>query len=308
METEVLKRQVRRYVPAAVLQSAKRAITEVASRRVRRAFERAGPEPNWLEPSLLSELESRYPRVPPYRYDPDSYRLRGQERARKLARYLPAAGARTVEVGAADGMVSYHLKRAGARATAVDLTPRVFDHDGRARDAGVEFVQADASEIPLPTAEVDLVCSYNAFEHFADPQTVLREMLRVTRPGGVVYLWFGPLYPSAYGQHQMQALTLPFCHYLFERPVIDAYIAQRDGRPIPYESLNEWSVRDFRALWTAHEAYMTPRDYREMPEYRGTRLIGEFPSCFRSKTESFEDLVLATIEGAFTRTDAPLGA
>jgi demethylmenaquinone methyltransferase / 2-methoxy-6-polyprenyl-1,4-benzoquinol methylase len=89
-------------------------------------------------------------------------------------------------------MVSSHLAKAGAQATALDLSDALFDDS--VRDAGVRLVQADASDMPFADAEFDLVCSFNAFEHVTDPEAVLREAIRVTKPGGAIYLLFGPLY------------------------------------------------------------------------------------------------------------------
>jgi ubiquinone/menaquinone biosynthesis C-methylase UbiE len=298
---QAIKRQVRRRVPAPLLFAARGAVTATTSRRARAAFERAGETPRWLDPSRLPELERRYPRVPAYDYDPDAYWRRGEERARTLGKYLSDTSPRTLEIGAGDGMVGFHLSRAGARATAVDISSGVFDFDGRARQAGVEFILADASELPLEDGTFDLVCSYNGFEHFADPQKVLREMIRVTRPGGCVYVWFGPLYFSAYGQHATAGFSLPFCHHLFERSVLDACVSERGAKHIPHDTLNRWAVQDFRDLWASHREYMEPDTYREYPEHRGTGLISEFPSCFRSKTNRFDDLIIASIEGAFTR-------
>ena len=60
-------------------------------------------------------------------------------------------------------MVSCHLARAGARATALDLSDALFDD--RARRAGVRLVQADAAAMPFGEASSTSVCSFNAFEH-----------------------------------------------------------------------------------------------------------------------------------------------
>jgi SAM-dependent methyltransferase len=62
--------------------------------------------------------------------------------------------------------------------------------------------------LPFRTGSVDLCYSSNVLEHVADPWLMAREMLRVTRPGGVVFcsytVWWGP-----WGGHE----TSPW-HYL----------------------------------------------------------------------------------------------
>lgn len=160
--------------------------------------------------------------------------------------------------------------------------------------------------MPFDDASVDLVFSYNAFERFAEPDAVLREMLRVVRPGGIAYFNFGPLYRSAYGPHSMMSVTVPFCHHLFEREVLDDYVSREGLRPIPWATLNEWRLQSFRDLWTSVRAAAPPQLYREVPESRGLRLIEHYPSCFQSRTNDFDDLMIGMVEVALRRTEEPL--
>lgn len=166
-------------------------------------------------------------------------------------------------------MVRCHLARAGARATALDLSDALFDT--RARRAGVRLVQADAAEMPFGEAEFDVVCSFSAFEDVTDPEAVLREAIRVTKPGGAVYLLFGPLYWSSYGLHAMRSITVPFCHLLFERPALESYVDAHDLEPIPFETLNGWTLGQFRDLWRRHAASLEPEMYRETPSLQRDR-------------------------------------
>src|SRR4029078_6337893 len=57
-------------------------------------------------------------------------------------------------------------------------------------------VVADEYLLPLADAVADVTFSSNVLEHVADPQTFLSEMVRVTRPGGLIYVsvtnWFSP--------------------------------------------------------------------------------------------------------------------
>jgi SAM-dependent methyltransferase len=299
-----LKEAIRRRIPVSlvpVLLEGKRRYAGARTRGARRAFATAQRAPEWLDAGLLPELQQRYRGAVStcYGYDPDSLERRGAERFRVLSRLLSGRGTRTLEIACADGMVSYHLAGAGARATALDLTDALFDD--RARKAGVRLVQADAVEMPFPAGQFDLVCSFNAFEHVADPEAVLAEAARVTQPGGAVYLLFGPLYWSSYGLHASLSITVPFCHVLFERSVLESYVAERDLRPIPFATLNGWRVGQFRDLWRRHAASLKPERYGEIPSLHGIDLIAEHPSCFRSKTDEFDDLLVANIEACFRR-------
>ena len=60
-----------------------------------------------------------------------------------------------------------------------------------ARAAGLNVLQASALEIPWPTASVDLVITLDVLQHLpldGGDDTALREIHRVLRPGGVLFV------------------------------------------------------------------------------------------------------------------------
>ncbi|MFH9552865.1 class I SAM-dependent methyltransferase [Streptomyces sp. NPDC017435] len=50
----------------------------------------------------------------------------------------------------------------------------------------VELVLADAHQLTFDDASFDAVVSYSCFHHWARPETALRELMRVLRPGGTL--------------------------------------------------------------------------------------------------------------------------
>ena len=94
--------------------------------------------------------------------------------------------------------------------------------------------------LPFADASVDICLSSNVAEHVPQPWRLGREMLRVTKPGGLVVLsytvWLGP-----FGGHEM-GLT----HYLGGARAAQRY-ASKHGHPPKNNygsSLFEVSVRD----------------------------------------------------------------
>lgn len=77
---------------------------------------------------------------------------------------------------------------AAVRYVAADLSPSMLRR-ARKRAAsrgldGIEFVQADATELPLSDGSADLCLSFWGLHCFEDPPAALAESARVLRPGG----------------------------------------------------------------------------------------------------------------------------
>jgi SAM-dependent methyltransferase len=289
---------VKAVVPGRVTAAARTRRAHFASRAARRAFADADVTPIWLGPEALDALQSAFPPVPDYPYDAVALDRRGAARADELRRIGPPRG-RTLEIGAADAMVSCHLAEAGFSATALDLSSDLVDH--RAGAAGVRFIEGDAAAIPIEDDAFDLAFSYNSFEHFPDPECVLDELIRVTRPGGIIHLDFGPLYFSPYGLHAYRSIDVPYCHLLFEPHVLERYVEEHGLSPIPFDDVNGWSVGQFRELWASRDRLIDRVRYTELPAVglAGQDLVVRFPSCFRAKTSKFDDLFVATIRATF---------
>jgi SAM-dependent methyltransferase len=205
----------------------------------------------------------------------------------------------TLELGALDAMTSGALAATGRRATAIDLKSGRLDP--RARDAGVRFEVMNAEKLGFDDGSFDLVLSHNAFEHFHHPDLVLEEALRVVRPGGFVYLDFGPLYLSPWGLHEYQSITVPYCHLLFPLDVLSRFARDRGLPALDPSDVNGWPLIRYRALWRRVAPRARILHHHERRLLAHLDLITAHPSCFRSDTDSFADLVVSNIEVLFRR-------
>ncbi|MGF1635321.1 MAG: class I SAM-dependent methyltransferase, partial [Phycisphaerae bacterium] len=211
------------------LQGLLRGLSGTASARARRAFEAARALPVGDGPQTRAQGRACLPadQIEPLhrcyagrrtRSDRRSPDAKAAERAGSLLktvrRGLP--GRRAVELACGTGQVAGHVARAGLRVTAVDLVAPSGVPEG------VTFHQADAAKLPLPDANADLVWTFDAFEHFDDPQAVLDEAWRVLAPGGLLYANFGPLWNSAMGPHQWGRIEIPYLQHLFAATDLDA--------------------------------------------------------------------------------------
>ena len=96
-------------------------------------------------------------------------------------------GQRALDVGCGPGALTGELvTRLGAEAVAAVDPSEQFVIAARARHPGVDVRRAAAEELPFPDAEFDVALAQLVVHFMADPIGGLREMARVTRPGGVV--------------------------------------------------------------------------------------------------------------------------
>ncbi|MBU6461128.1 MAG: class I SAM-dependent methyltransferase [Bradyrhizobium sp.] len=300
---EALKKVIETVLPPSAVQALKASRANLKQRSAKAAFDTPGPSNSFLPSSQIELLQSRYPLAIPYQYDPAALLQRGVERKREIERFVSTKAKKTLELAGGDAMVSGVLARDGAVATAIDLSTNHVDP--RAIAFGAKALAADAEKLPFGDGSFDVVFSYNAFEHFPNPEIVLKEALRVLGPDGIAYFSFGPLYRSSYGLHAMHSITVPFCHYLWSRDDMDAYISKAGMGRIEYETLNEWTIDQFRSLWDRWAPYAAKTLYREVPSIHGTDLVNKHAECFRGKVDKFEDLTVAVIQIALKRTSKP---
>jgi SAM-dependent methyltransferase len=93
------------------------------------------------------------------------------------------AGRRVLDAGAGTGLGSTALQAAGARPVALDLS---LDMLRWRRHERPPAVVAELGRVPLRTASVDDVFAAFVLNHLPEPLPALRELARVTRPGGAV--------------------------------------------------------------------------------------------------------------------------
>lgn len=270
------------------------------ARRAKAAFKKSLPEPIWLPAGMLDELRQQYPIHFSVKYDPASRQDRGGERVGHLLNQIHDKNVNTfLELGAWDGMVGWALQKRGKTATALDI--RADGFDGRARDAGVRFVQADAASTGLKDGEYDCVFSYASFEHFAAPTAVLKEAMRLLRLGGYIYLNFGPLFMSPWGLHIESVIGIPYLQLLFKPEDIQQYAQTNRLGNIGFDEVNGWSLEQYRDLWKKYSDKLQIKKYHEISVISYLDLVVQYPSCFKSKTSNFENLVVESIEVLFKK-------
>lgn len=103
---------------------------------------------------------------------------------------LPNERTISLECGCGTAGVSLHLSRKGYKVTMLDkagsalhLARHAFTSYGQ---KGF-FVRGDVLRLPFPDNCFEVVMSFGLLEHFVDVNPILKEMVRVLKPGGILF-------------------------------------------------------------------------------------------------------------------------
>ena len=98
-----------------------------------------------------------------------------------------ASGNDILECGCGTGLILERLAKFSRRAVGIDLSPGMLQ---LARDRGLDAREGSVTELPFADGEFDVTCSFKVLAHVPDIGKALREMARVTKPGGVILAEF----------------------------------------------------------------------------------------------------------------------
>ena len=117
-----------------------------------------------------------------------------------------------------------------------------------AKKAGVENSCTFTSQTD---EKVDVIVSLDAFEHFADPLTMLGVMRRLLKDDGFVLTCFGPTWYHPLGGHGFS--IFPWSHLVFSESVLMRWYSEASGKVAHHFNevtggLNQLTVRDFEKI------------------------------------------------------------
>jgi len=165
--------------------------------------------------------------------DPEKfYTSLAEDAVRQVAGHGELGGRTVVDVGGGGGWFTAAFRARGAHCYLFEPDPAELRLRA-AEPAGA--VVADGYWLPVRDGGADVAFSSNVLEHVPDPMGLIEEMIRVTRPGGLVYVSFCNWY-SPWGGHEMS----PW-HYLGA-----GYAARRYRRRHRRQPKHECGVNLFR--------------------------------------------------------------
>lgn len=165
-------------------------------------------------------------------YAPAPDRLPSYARLLRFILEFVPPGKRLIDVGAASCVFAGMARDAGLDAVACDYSKEALAHG--AETYKVETLQSPAEEIAALDASFDVVTIFHTIEHLPDPLKVLRELHRVLKPGGMVFLETPNYQLHALIQTRLRFL-MPVYRFLTKKPL---------GLPwVPFDHYYHWTPR-----------------------------------------------------------------
>lgn|SRR5690554_357023 len=96
-------------------------------------------------------------------------------------------GKEVLEVGCGTGLIMNRIAGRTKRTVGIDISHGMLQ---QAAARGLDVAQADVTALPFEDNSFDVVYSFKVLAHVRDIDTAMREMARVTRPGGQLILEF----------------------------------------------------------------------------------------------------------------------
>ncbi len=150
---------------------------------------------------------------------------RGLHWLRTLLKFVPDAGARTLELGCGHGGFVAMQRWAGLDATGLELSPWLV---GRAREwFDVPVFAGRLEDQELPAASWDAVILMDVLEHLPNPRQTLGQAAALLRARQGFLLIQTPCYPTGWSYEALCAEGHPFLQQL--KPVEHLYLFSQAG-------------------------------------------------------------------------------
>lgn len=188
-------------------------------------------------------------------------------------------GKHVLEIGCGlGGMLPFFFDQGAASVTTIDIQLRaVRTSHTLASTTGlsgvIRLAAADGARLPFQDDQFDTIISINVLEHVDDPLTTLAECQRVSRPGGLIFLYFPPFY-SPWGPHLEGWINYPWPHLLFS----DKTLLEAASRVEAARRLNSDYVPTAQVDWDKHDALpnlnrLTLRQFQAMIRALNLKLV-----------------------------------
>lgn len=157
---------------------------------------------------------------------------------RDVIPYVP--NGRVLDVGCASGEYLLRLKSIGWQCQGVDFSPKAV---AIAREHGLDVFLGGLLDVGFESSSFDFVTAHHYIEHIPNPDEIMAEMGRITKPGGTILIrtpnsealgrrWFGEYwFPNAVPVHLLMFSDESLQHLALKQGLV----LSRRYQPIEYK-------------------------------------------------------------------------
>ena len=207
----------------------------------------------------------------------------------RLGGMPPLEGKSVLDIGCGWGRLCADIALAGARrVVGIDIEHSYIDFDiqyvlkEHPQLAGKLEFHCLSLEQWSTDEQFDIIVSKDAFEHIMDLLLMMREIMQHLKPGGRVYIGFGPLWRSPYGDHKETLSITPWGHLLKSDEKIIRILSRdrrREVKSISELGMNRHTLAEYRQiiLDAGFSVVQFRTNQNPKPAARILNLISKFP-------------------------------
>jgi SAM-dependent methyltransferase len=182
-------------------------------------------------------------------------------------------GGAVLDLGSGTGALAFAVRDATAttRVLGIDLSPEYVAYaSSKSTDARVRFEVGDAQALRQSSGSFDRAISLLVLNFVPDPRRAVAEMIRVTKPGGIVS---SAVWDYADGMEMLRV-------FWDEARALDPSIAQRDEKDMPLCRQGELAalLRDAKLDAVSETALVVPLQFSSFDDYWEPFRLGQGPA------------------------------
>jgi excisionase family DNA binding protein len=152
-----------------------------------------------------------------------------------------------MDIGAGNGYFSLSVSRFVKKVISVDISVEMINELKRKAEKGniknIELIESDGLDVPVEDSCVDLICTNMYLHHIEKPEEALKEMYRILKPGGKIFL-------SDYLEHKNKKLVdeMHDLWFGFSKLQLEEYLKKSSFKNIKYEKLDNKLKNDLNII------------------------------------------------------------
>ncbi|SRR5258708_7157117 len=161
-----------------------------------------------------------------------------------LSEIFPQKKSKLLEVGCGSAFVSLYFAKKGWDVTSLDVNKSIIEiakNNFEKQKAKGTFLVGNAEKLTFKDNEFDVVTSFGLMEHFINPEIAIKEMVRVTKKGGI---FFADIVPNRFSCQTFGNIFNFFASFFFGivkgNPKKGFEKGMRNFRPLYFEADYSW--------------------------------------------------------------------